>query len=82
MIDPCMLDVRYWKIHHTHYPGIVNGVPETEDSVGDLILRAQAELFTNEGKGTCVPRKVMEALARKRPGQKYPYLEKIPPRKI
>ena len=83
MIDPCMLDVRYWKIYHTHYPGIVDGVPETEGSLGDIIVRAQKELFTNESKGICVPRKVVEALVRKNPGQKYPILgKKTPPIKI
>ena len=38
MIDPCMMDVRYWKIYHTHYPGIVDGHPLTDDSLGELIL--------------------------------------------
>ena len=68
MIDPCMMDVRYWKIYHTNYPGICDGQPQSDNSLAELILQAQAESFTNKGRGICVPRKVMEALLKESPG--------------
>lgn len=62
MIDPCMLDVQYWKICHTHYPGNSGHALTQEDTIDNLILWSQAEAFENEGKGICVPRTVMSAL--------------------
>ena len=55
MIDPCMADIRYWKLFHTHY--------ETDTDIGRLLKRAQAEAFLNEGKGILVPTVVMDKLS-------------------
>ena len=67
MIDPCMADVRYWKLFHTHY--------ETDTEIGRLLKRAQAEAFVNEGKGIPVPAVVMDKLcSESSPIQGYPQL--------
>ena len=55
MIDPCMADIRYWKLFHTHY--------ETDTEIGRLLKRAQAEAFVNERKGIPVPAVVMDKLS-------------------
>ena len=55
MIHPCMADIRYWKLFHTHY--------ETDTEVGRLLKRVQAEASVNEGKGISVPWVVMNKLS-------------------
>ena len=42
MVHPCMVDVRYLKLYHTHYG--------KDGAVGDLLLTAQKESFLNEEK--------------------------------
>ena len=67
MIDPCMADIRYWKLFHTHY--------ETDTEIGRLLKRAQAEAFVNEGKGIPVPAVVMDKLcSESSPIEGYPQL--------
>ena len=54
MVHPCMVDVRYHKLYHTHYGK--DGV------VGDLLLTAQKESFLNKGKGTEITAELMYLL--------------------
>ena len=40
---PGTVDIRYWKLFHTHY-----GTP---GRIGDMLYKAQDDAFVNEGKG-------------------------------
>ena len=54
IIHPQMVDIRYWKLFHTHY--------ETNTDLGRLLNRAQAEAFANENKGIPVAQTVIDKL--------------------
>ena len=56
IIHPRMLDIRYWKLFHTHYG--------TNTNLGEWIYRAQEEAFENESRGIPVTPIVMEKLSR------------------
>ena len=54
MIHPCMMDVRYMKVYHTHYG-------KTCD-LGDLVMKDQKDSFNNEGKGAEITAELMNLL--------------------
>ena len=67
IIHPQMVDIRYWKLFHTHY--------ETNTNLGRLLNRAQAEAFANENKGIPVAQTVIDKLREEIPGAtSYPLL--------
>ena len=67
IIHPQMVDIRYWKLFHTHY--------ETNTDIGRLLQRAQAEAFANENKGIPVTQSVIEKLREEITGaSSYPLL--------
>ena len=56
IIHPRMVDIRYWKLFHTHYG--------TDTNIGQLIYRAQEEAFQNESGGIPITETFMEKLSR------------------
>ena len=47
MVFPGTVDIRYWKLFHTHY-----GTP---GRIGDMLYKAQDDAFVNKGKGIPLP---------------------------
>ena len=54
MVHPCMVDVRYLKLYHTHYG--------KEGDIAELLLTAQKEGFLNKGKETEITTELMHLL--------------------
>ena len=68
MVHPCMVDVRYLQLYHTHY--------SKEHDIGELMLTAQKESFLNEGNGTEIPDELMHLLHSTSSNTTYPLLGK------
>ena len=59
IVHPRMMDIRYWKLFHTHY--------ETDSDLGRLLKRAQTKAFDNEHKGIPVTPTVISKLTEESP---------------
>ena len=68
MVHPCMVDVRYLKLYHTHYGA--------KNELGALMLKGQKYSFSNERKGTGLPKELMHLLLSSTAGTNYPALGK------
>ena len=65
MFHPCMVDVRYLKLYHTHY--VKDGI------VGELLLTSQKESFLNEEKDTESTAELMHLLWSTTDNTVYPF---------
>ena len=74
MIHPCMMDVRYLKLYHTHYG--------KDCELGHLVANGQTDSFANEGKGTEIPTELMELLVSPPLDGQYPVLGRNTSKKI